>query len=79
MPNLRSALTQKMKNSLKRAENINKLRAENKRTVPSLLGDEKETNPFLRCDMESIAKAVALEANDPVTVFAEVRLRKDNF
>jgi len=64
---------------LKRAENIDKLRAENKPTVPSLLGDEKETNPFLRCDMESIANAVSLDANDPVNVFAEVRLRKDNF
>ena len=62
-----------------RAKEIDLLRSENKRTVPSLLGLEKETNPFLRADVESVAQAVDLSGLDPVTVFAEIRTRKDNF
>lgn len=64
---------------IERAKEIDALRAEDKRTVPSLLGVEKETNPFLRCDDENVAAAVSLSADDPVAVFAEVRTRKDNF
>lgn len=62
-----------------RAKEIDLLRSENKGTVPSLLGLEKETNPFLRADVESVAQAVDLSGLDPVTVFAEIRTRKDNF
>ena len=58
---------------------IDALRAEDKRTVPSLLGLEKATNPFLRADVATVGDAVGLSADDPVAVFAEVRLRKDNF
>ena len=62
-----------------RAAEIDALRAENKRTVPSRLGVEKETNPFLRVDLTSVAAAVGLEGSGPVEVFAEVRARKDSF
>lgn len=62
-----------------RAAEIDALRAENKRTVPSLLGLEKETNPFLRADVASVAEAVGLPNGSPVDVFSEVRTRKDNF
>jgi len=62
-----------------RAKEIDALRAAGKHTVPSLLGEEKQTNPFLRCDEADVAEAVSLSADDPVAVFAEVRLRKDNF
>ena len=61
------------------ASKIDALRAEDKRTVPSLLGLEKATNPFLRADVTAVSEAVGLSADDPVAVFAEVRLRKDNF
>ena len=64
---------------INRAKEIDLLRSENKSTVPSLLGLEKETNPFLRADVESVAQAVDLSGLDPVTVFAEIRTRKDNF
>lgn len=64
---------------LLRAEYIAELCAEKRWTVPSLLKDEKETNPFLRCDLVSIARGVSLDVSDPVAVFAEVRRRKDNF
>lgn len=61
------------------AEKINALRAAGQRTVPSNLGLEKSTNPFLRADVAAVGAAVGLSADDPVSVFAEVRLRKDNF
>ena len=64
---------------MKRADEVERLRAEGKPTIPSTIGLENETNPFLRADEPAIAKAVGLSGADPVTVFAEIRLRKDNF
>lgn len=58
---------------------IDRLRAEGRPTVPALLGREKQANPFLRADDVSLARNVGLEAGDPVSVFAEVRHRKDVF
>jgi len=52
-------------------------------TVPSTLGDERETNPFLRCHLPTLALAAsqhsARELSDPVEVMREIRLWKDNF
>ncbi|MEO1192052.1 MAG: hydroxyacylglutathione hydrolase [Pseudomonadota bacterium] len=62
-----------------RGEAVLAARAKGERTVPSLLGEEKATNPFLRADIPSLAAAVGLKGRDPVTVFAEVRGRKDRF
>jgi hydroxyacylglutathione hydrolase len=62
-----------------RAKEIDSLRAAGKRTVPSTLGVERATNPFLRADQTGVARAVGLDAGDPVAVFAEVRARKDKF
>ena len=62
-----------------RAAEIDRLRAAGRPTVPSLLGEEVATNPFLRADQDSVAAAVGLAGADPVSVFAEVRKRKDSF
>jgi len=62
-----------------RARRIDAMRADGKATVPSTLGEERATNPFLRADDPAIAAAVGLSPGDPVAVFAEVRRRKDNF
>ena len=48
-------------------------------TVPSLLGEEKATNPFLRADVAAVQRAVGMPGGDPAAVFAEVRHRKDVF
>lgn len=48
-------------------------------TVPSLLGEEKALNPFLRADDAAIARLLKLETSGPVKVFAELRRRKDVF
>ncbi len=55
------------------------MRADGIPTIPTLLKDELNTNPFLRADDISFAKTLNLEANDPVAIFAETRSRKDNF
>lgn len=62
-----------------RGEEINRLRAKGLPTVPSILGDEKAANPFLRADDPALADALGLSGQPPETVFAEVRKRKDRF
>jgi hydroxyacylglutathione hydrolase len=79
--NARFALTVDPDNGIliQRAAEVDRLRAVGKPTIPSTIGLENETNPFLRADEPAIAKAVGLPGADPVQVFAEIRLRKDNF
>lgn len=64
---------------LARARAIDAARAKGEPTVPSTLGEELDTNPFLRADDPMLARAVAMEGGDPARVFAEVRARKDSF
>lgn len=63
----------------KRLDQVQKLSSEGKATVPSTLGIEKETNPFLRAKTEELQEALGLLGSDPATVFAHVRELKDNF
>jgi hydroxyacylglutathione hydrolase len=79
--NARFALTVETDNmALKdRSAAIDAARAKGEATVPSLLGEEKRTNPFLRADVPSVQKAVGMVGQDPIRVFAEVRHRKDVF
>lgn len=62
-----------------RAKDIDLARARGEPTVPSTLGLERRTNPFLRADDPGLAAAVALSGAAPEQVFAEVRHRKDVF
>ena len=48
-------------------------------TVPSTIGLEKRTNPFLRTHSEEIRASLKMETADDVAVFAEIRRRKDHF
>ncbi len=51
-------------------------------TVPTSLDVERQTNPFLRCDIPDViasAKAQSCESESPVAVFATLRRWKDNF
>jgi len=52
-------------------------RAAGRPTVPSTLGEEKATNPFLRCRepavVESVNKYLGARVADPVQVFAAIR------
>ncbi len=58
---------------------IEKLRAENKLTVPTTLAEEKATNPFLRAGDPKVQKAVGMAGADASAVFAELRERKNRF
>ena len=62
-----------------RADEIDRTRAANRPTVPSLLGEEKRTNPFLRADDPGLAAVLEMTGRDATAVFAEIRSRKDNF
>ncbi len=52
-------------------------------SIPSTIGDEKATNPFMRLDspaiIESVRKAHPASDADPVTVFGHLRGMKDSF
>lgn len=62
-----------------RADEIKRLRAAGKPTVPSNLGLEKATNPFLRPDSIHLQETLAMVGAAEVEVFAETRRRKDSF
>ena len=62
-----------------RVEQTAKTREKGGYTVPSLLSLEIATNPFLRADDPSLAKAIGMSGAAPVDVFTEVRARKDRF
>ncbi|MFH1044557.1 MAG: hydroxyacylglutathione hydrolase [Pseudomonadota bacterium] len=52
-------------------------------TLPSTIGHEKKTNPFLRClqpaVIASASKYLGARAGDPIQVFAAIRQWKDQF
>jgi hydroxyacylglutathione hydrolase len=77
--NLRFAVTVDPENAdlQKRYQDVKILRETNEATVPSLLGIEKLTNPFLRWDEPSL-QATA-KSNQEVQTFARIRGMKDNF
>jgi hydroxyacylglutathione hydrolase len=79
--NARFALTVNPGNKAlkKRAAEVDRLRAKDTPTVPSTLGAERVTNPFLRPDDPDLQATVGLPDGDLVEVFAETRRRKDNF
>jgi len=54
-------------------------RAQVKPTIPTVMGLEKRTNPFLRPGSPEIRKKLGMEAANDVDVFAEIRRRKDSF
>src|SRR6476619_233849 len=60
-----------------RAAEVARLRAENKPTIPSLLGDEKRANVFLRADEPSVATKLHMKGADAAAVFGELRERKN--
>jgi len=64
----------------KRGEYIMERRQLNLPTVPSLLGDEITTNPFLRADVEELQRAVKLDGDAPPSkAFGRLRKRRDNY
>jgi hydroxyacylglutathione hydrolase len=83
--NLRFALTLEPNNQALKARHewAVKTRAANQWTVPSTIGDEKRTNPFLRTGSAelraTIAKLAPKLGGDPTAIFAKARELKDRF
>jgi len=64
-----------------RVHDIKMRRKRGEPTVPSLMGEEKDTNPFLRGDVsEEIRRNVgAFDEDSFDVVFGKIRAAKDNF
>lgn len=77
--NLRFALTVDADNLhlQQRYQQVKEAREKDIPTVPSSIGIEKQTNPFLRWDDEKIKTAMGYD--EPERVFARLRGMKDNF
>ncbi|WP_204106753.1 MULTISPECIES: hydroxyacylglutathione hydrolase [Spirulina sp. CCY15215] len=79
LKNLQFALTVDPHNTdlQARYETVKELRSRQEPTIPSLIGIEKTTNPFLRWDSAEIQQAMG--TRDPVKTFARLRGKKDLF
>src|SRR3954469_2730019 len=64
---------------LERDCEVQQLIADKKLTIPSLMGEEKAANPFLRADLPEVAKQVGMAGKPAWQVFAEIRERKNKF
>jgi hydroxyacylglutathione hydrolase len=79
LKNLEFALTVDGNNPAlqQRFQSIHNARCRSQATIPSLLGEEKQTNPFLRWDNSHLQAAVG--SQDPIQTFSRLRGRKDLF
>lgn len=64
---------------INRVQEVDKLRASNLPTIPSLLEDELATNPFLREDSLAIQQAIGMVNQPTVDIFRQIRELKDDF
>ncbi|MCP3999489.1 MAG: hydroxyacylglutathione hydrolase [Gammaproteobacteria bacterium] len=69
----------KNKDLIKRAAEIDKLRANNQPTIPTTIELERRTNPFMRPNSITLRETIGLMDGTDVEIFAETRQRKDNF
>src|SRR5436190_948238 len=60
-----------------RAGEVARQRAADQPTVPTLLGEEKKANVFLRADEPSVAASVRMKGRNAAEVFGELRERKN--
>jgi len=77
--NLKFALTVDSENPdlQERIAKVSVMRQKGEATVPSTIGLEKRTNPFLRWDVPAIQRSAGIDIPD--RVFARIRGKKDNF
>lgn len=61
----------------RRAMEIIEAREAGRPSIPSILGDEKRANPFLRCDEPAFQELFHMPGKTPPEVFAELRALKD--
>ena len=64
---------------LARSKEILALRKDGLPTVPTTIGEEKKTNPFLRPESANLQETIGKAGANMVDIFAETRRLKDNF
>lgn len=82
LSNVRFALAAEPENAAlqARAAEAERLAQEGRFLIPSTIGTEKATNPFLRAGEPALARAVDLpESTDPAQVFTALRAWKNRF
>jgi len=62
-----------------RAAEVKNLRAQGKMTCPTTIDDELKTNPYFRCASPEIRANLNMPGATDGEVFAELRIRKNNF
>ncbi len=79
--NARFALTLEPQNQelVKRVTQVNQMRAKGLPTIPSTIGLEKKTNPFLRPMSIDLRNTLNMKNASDVQVFAKTRQLKDKF
>lgn len=79
--NLRFALTLEPDNPalISRDAAVRSARDLGRATVPSILSEERATNPFLRANLPSMKAALGMENASDEASFGEIRSRKDRF
>ncbi len=79
--NAQFALTLEPNNKqlLQRIHQVNLLRTNNKPTIPSTIGLELETNPFLREQSPELQESIEMTGLSAVKIFSKIRILKDNF
>jgi hydroxyacylglutathione hydrolase len=63
----------------RRADRVFAEREEGKMTLPTTIGEELKTNPFLRPDSAEIRMQLGMQGRTDAEVFGEIRRRKDSF
>lgn len=64
---------------INRMEKVNDLRSRGKPTIPTTIGLEKKTNPFLRPMSRNIQKSIHMQNAPLVDVFAKIRQLKNQY
>ncbi|ARN82574.1 hydroxyacylglutathione hydrolase [Methylocystis bryophila] len=79
--NARFALTVDPENPLlaQRAKEVDRLRTQGCATLPTTIGLERATNPFLRADDPLVRRAIGMSEGEPVQVFTKIREMKSAF
>jgi hydroxyacylglutathione hydrolase len=62
-----------------RKTEIERLLEKGHATLPTTIGFEKRTNPFMRANDPGIRKTLGMDNATDLEVFAELRARKDRF
>lgn len=79
--NLQFALSLEPSNQdlISRIKQTKSLRATNSPSLPSNIGLELRTNPFLRCDSEEVAEKIGLKGKELIEIFTAVRQSRNQF